>query len=76
MFKYFDLAADAEQVIYIVISVQQACFFIIVDVKFLKGAGSREGDSLFPEVDFDAGGRVFLNGGKNFLQEGITDGDG
>src|SRR5258708_39780895 len=73
-FEIFDVAADADQVIDIVVAVQQAGFFIIVDLESFGIAGGREGDGLCLKVDVDGCGRVFLKGGEDLLQEFVTDG--
>src|SRR6185312_13594028 len=68
----FDLTADAEQVIDVVIAVEQTGSFIIVDVECFGSAVER--DRLGGEVDADGGRRVFFHSTEQLLQELLADG--
>ena len=76
MFKFFDFAADAQQVVDIVIPVEKTSFFIVIDIEFFCVARCRQADRLGGEIDCDDRCRVFFDGGEDFFEEGIADGDG
>jgi len=46
MFKFFDFAANAQQVVDIVVPLRRQFFFIVVDVEFFGVARCGEADSL------------------------------
>ena len=74
MFKGFDIAADAKQEVNIVVAVEQAGFFIVVDLKcFGLTVG---GDRLIRKVYDDGCCRVFFNRCKELLQKGFANGYG
>src|ERR1700722_11630863 len=73
LFKLFDLAPDAQKKVDIVVSVEQAGLFIIIDLKIFLFAGG-QADRLGFKVDIDLCGRVFLDGGKGLLEESVADG--
>ena len=76
MFKFFDFAADAQEVIDVIVPIEEAGFFIVVDVEFFGVAGRGQADGLGGQIDCDDGLRIFFDGGEDFLKEGIADSDG
>jgi hypothetical protein len=76
MFKFFDLATNAQQEVDIVIPVEEASFFIVVDVEFFGVARCRQTDRLGGEIDCDDRLWIFFDGGEDLFQEFIADGDG
>ncbi len=81
MFEFFDITANAQQVVDVVVSVEQTGFFIIVDLEsfgcppgLVPVIAGRQADGLSGQVDLDDRGGVFLDGGEDLLQECLADG--
>ena len=75
MFKFFDIAANAQQVVDVVVSVEQTGFFIIVDVESFGCSRCGQANGLRGQVYLNNSGRIFLDGVKNLLKERLADGD-